>query len=460
MNGAPRLDAKALFPRGVTAFSVDDLTGYRGPALKVLEGAGIKIGDFIELQLSGDSVKGTLVPRYQNNDDRHIVVKLKSGYNVGIGVARVSGIRRLAEGERPSFTSSPPKAEDGLPLVSILGTGGTIASRVDYRTGAVHAAISAEDLYSLMPELSDIANISPEIVVSVYSENLEPEHWEKIAAKVSECVARGARGVIVTTGTDVMGYTSAALSFALQKVPVPVFVVGSQRSSDRPSSDAYLNLIGAVSMAVSAEFSGVYVVMHADTSDERLAVHRGTRVRKNHTSARDAFRSVGLEPVAYWSRGGLDLVSPSLPKRGSGPFTARPRFDAGAALLKFYPSMQTAYVRSILDSGLKGLVIEGTGLGHINGKNVAAIKGFIDAGGLVCMTSQCIWGRVDMNVYDTGRDLLEAGVVPLEDMLGETALSKMMWVLANAASSGKRRAMMTSDLAGETTERTLPGGSA
>src|ERR1022692_1628119 len=212
MNGVPRLHAKALSPRGVTAFSVDDLTGYRGPALKVLEGAEVKIGDLIELQLSGDSVKGTLVPRYQNDDDRHIVLKLKSGYNVGIGVSRVSGIRRLAEGERPSFTSSPPKAEDGLPLVSILGTGGTIASRVDYRTGAVHSAISAEDLYSLMPELSDIANISPEIVVSVYSENLEPEHWGKIAAKVSECVSRGARGVIVTTGTDVMGYTSAALS--------------------------------------------------------------------------------------------------------------------------------------------------------------------------------------------------------------------------------------------------------
>jgi len=161
------------------------------------------------------------------------VVKLKSGYNVGIGVARVSGIRRLAEGERPSFTSSPPRPRMASASLDPRHR------RDDSQPGrlqdrAVHAAISAEDLYSLMPELSDIANISPEIVVSVYSENLEPEHWEKIAAKVSECVARGARGVIVTTGTDVMGYTSAALSFALQKVPVPVFVVGSQSPPTGP----------------------------------------------------------------------------------------------------------------------------------------------------------------------------------------------------------------------------------
>jgi glutamyl-tRNA(Gln) amidotransferase subunit D len=439
---------------------VDDLTGYRGPALKVLADAGLKIGDMIELQLGADSVRGTLVPRYQSEDDSHIVVKLKSGYNVGIGLSKVTGAKKLAEGEKPAFTTAVPVSRDDLPLVPILGTGGTIASRVDYRTGAVRPAISAEDLYSLMPELSDIARISPEIVVSVYSENLEPGHWGKIAEKVAECVARGARGVIITTGTDVMGYTSAALSFALQHVPIPVFVVGSQRSSDRPSSDAYLNLIGAVSLAVSAEFSGVYVVMHADTNDEALAVHLGTRVRKNHTSSRDAFRSIGVPPVAYWTRRGQVIVSKSLPKRGSGPFAPRALFDDKVALVKFYPSMQTSYLQSVTGSGLSGIVLEGTGLGHINSKNIETLRGFIRAGGLACMTSQCVWGRVDLNVYDTGRDLLEAGVIPLEDMLAETALAKMMWVVANFRSAGERKAMMLANLAGEVTERSLPSESA
>jgi len=456
MTAAPDHDAKALFPREGTALSMDDLTGYRGPALTLLEGAGVKIGDFVELQLEGDVVKGTLVPRYENEDDSHVVVKMKSGYNVGISVSRVSGIKKLAEGHAPAFTSSAPRVRSDLPLVSILGTGGTIASRVDYRTGAVSPAISAEDLYSLMPELSDVARISPEIVSTVSSEDLEPGQWGKIADKVSECVARGVRGVVITMGTDTMGYTSAALAFALQNVPVPVFVVGSQRSSDRPSSDAYLNLMGAVSLAVSFEFSGVYVVMHADTSDDLLAVHRGTRVRKNHTSARYAFQSIGVEPVALWTRRGVNQVSEALPKRGGTGFLAKPSFENTVALLKFFPSMQTSYFEAILGSGLRGLVIEGTGLGHINNKNLLALKKFIGTGGLVCMTSQCIWGRVDMNVYGNGRVLLEAGVIPLEDMLGETALAKMMWVLANAGSAEERKRMMQANLAGELTERSFP----
>ena len=262
--------------------------------------------------------------------------------------------------------------------------------------------------------------------------------------------------MVVTTGTDVMGYTSAALSFALQGVPIPVLVVGSQRSSDRPSSDGYLNLIGATSLAVSAEFSGVYVVMHANSSDDLLAVHRGTRVRKNHTSARAAFESVGVEPVAYWTRRGTQLSSGTLPKRGREVFSARPRFDEAVALLKFYPSMPTSYLEAIIGTGLKGLVIEGTGLGHVNSKNIAHLEKFIDGGGLVCMTSQCVWGRVEMNVYDNGRDLLEAGVLPLEDMLGETALAKMMWVLANSGSADERGKMMQANLAGEVTERSFP----
>jgi glutamyl-tRNA(Gln) amidotransferase subunit D len=436
-----------------------DLAGYRGPSLKVLQEAGVEIGDVLELDVGGEIVKGTVVPRYQSNDDSHIVVKLRSGYNVGISLSKISSVKKIAAGERPAFASQAPRPRADLPEVAILGTGGTIASRVDYRTGAVHPAISAEDLYSLMPELSDTARISPEIVFTVSSENLEPEHWGKIAEKVAECVSRGVTGVVITMGTDVMGYTSAALAFALPDVPVPVLIVGSQRSSDRPSSDAYLNLMGAVSLAVTAPFSGVYVVMHANTSDDVLAVHQGTRVRKNHTSARDAFESVGAEPVAYWTRRGIELTPrETLPPRreGARTFSPRPRFDSSAALLKFYPSMSESYLEAITGTGLKGLVIEGTGLGHINSKNIAHLRNLIQKGGLVCMTSQCVWGRVDLNVYGNGRDLLQAGVLPLEDMLGETALAKMMWVLANAQSADERIKMMQANLAGEVTERSFP----
>jgi glutamyl-tRNA(Gln) amidotransferase subunit D len=433
------------------------LTGYRGPSAKILTEAGASIGDVIEVQAGGESVRGTLVPRYEHDDDKHIVIKLKNGYNVGIAVEKVSKVVKVAKGEAPRFVS--PKKVEGkdLPQVSILGTGGTIASRVDYRTGGVHPATTAEELYSLFPELSEIATVSPEIVMSVFSENLEPSHWETIAKKATEVVAKGVSGVIVTTGTDTMGYTAAALSFALRGLPTPLFIVGSQRSSDRPSSDAFLNLIGAATMAVEVAFSGVYVVMHADSSDDRLAVHRGTRVRKNHTSERDAFESMGIEPVGFWSREGFQQTTrEALPPRGSAEgFSAKPKFDPRAALVKFYPSMPTEYLGALLGSGLHGVVFEGTGLGHINSKNLDNVKKFVSAGGVACMTSQCLWGRVDMNVYDTGRDLLQAGVVPLQDTLPETALAKLMWALANTKSAEETGKVMRENLAGEMTARSV-----
>jgi glutamyl-tRNA(Gln) amidotransferase subunit D len=433
------------------------LSGYRGPSAKILTAAGAGIGDILEVQTGGESLKGTLVPRYEHNDDKHIVLKLKNGYNVGISVEKVSKVVRVAKGESPKFVAPKNVATRGLPEVSILGTGGTIASRVDYRTGAVHPATTSEELYSLFPELSEIASIKPEIVLTAYSENLEPSHWETIAKKVSEVVAKGVSGVILTMGTDTMGYTAAALSFALKGLPVPLFVVGSQRSSDRPSTDAFLNLVGAATMAVQADLSGVYVVMHADTSDERLAVHLGTRVRKNHTSARDAFESMGVEPVAYWSRQGTEVTrrAPPPPRGKGGRFHAKPKFDPRVALVKFYPSMSQEYLAALLGSGLRALVIEGTGLGHINNKNIELVKKFVEGGGVVCMTSQCLWGRVDMNVYDTGRDLLKAGVVPLQDMLPETALAKLMWALANSKSAEEARVVMQEDLAGEMTARSV-----
>jgi len=433
------------------------LSGYRGPSAKLLTEARATIGDVLEVQTGSESIRGTLVPRYEHDDDKHIVLKLKNGYNVGISVEKISKVVRVAKGEAPRFVTAEKSASKGLPDVSILGTGGTIASRVDYRTGAVSPATTADELYSLFPELSEIASITPEIVLSVYSENLEPKHWETIAKKVSEVVAKGVSGIILTMGTDTMGYTAAALSFALRGLPVPLFIVGSQRSSDRPSSDAFLNLIGAATMAVQAPFAGVYVVMHADSSDERLAVHSGTRVRKNHTSARDAFESMGVEPIGYWSRQGTQVTGREAPpQRGNAKgFAAKPSFDPRVALVKFYPSMPEGYLGALLGSGLRGVVFEGTGLGHINSKNIQLVKEFIDNGGTVCMTSQCLWGRVDMNVYDTGRDLLKAGVVPLEDTLPETALVKLMWALANCKSTDETKAVMRENLSGEMTARTV-----
>jgi glutamyl-tRNA(Gln) amidotransferase subunit D len=436
-----------------------ELAGYRGRALEFLTQAKASIGDVLELKTEWGTVTGTLVPRYEHADDGHVVLKLKSGYNVGLAVSRLRGASVKTKGEKPAFEApGRPEPRAGLPRVLILGTGGTIASRVDYRTGAVRPAISAGELHALIPELSDIAEIEPEILFNVFSENIGPSRWSKLAARVKRAVAEGYGGVVVTHGTDTLGYTAAALCFALQGVPIPVILVGAQRSSDRPSSDATQNLIGGVSVAANSTFSGVYVAMHLDESDDAIAIHRGTRVRKNHTSRRDAFLSVGAPLAAVWRPSGLEQIAPDLPKRGEkARFKPATRFDGRVVLLKFYPSMPGSLISAVGKTGARGLIIEGTGLGHVGSKDIAAVKAFVKRGGIVCMTSQCVNGRVDLNVYDTGRDLVRAGVVPLEDMLAETALVKAMWTLGNYTTVTDVRAKMLENLVGEMTPRRFPG---
>ena len=434
-----------------------DLSGYKGAALRFLKGAGASVGDVLEVQTARGTVAGTLVPRYLYGDEDHIVLKLKSGYNIGLSLSGLRGVSVKAKGEKPAFSApAPPRAAKGLPRVLILGTGGTIASRIDYRTGAVHPAVSAAELHSLVPELSTVARIEPEIMFDVFSENITPKHWTRVARRIRRAVEDGVDGVVVTHGTDTLGYTAAALSFALIGVPIPVILVGAQRSPDRPSSDGPMNLVAAVSVAGRAEFSGVYVAMHLGESDDRVAFHGGTRVRKNHTSRRDAFVSVGVPLAAVWGPSGIEHAAEGLPPRG-GSFKPRTEFDERVALMKFHPAMHASLVAAARRWGARGIVVEGTGLGHVSKAVATELRSFIRGGGMVCMTSQCINGRVDMNVYDTGRDLLRAGVLPLEDMLAETALVKAMWALGNSATLAKAKELMVANLAGEMTARTFPG---
>ncbi|MCW3979107.1 MAG: Glu-tRNA(Gln) amidotransferase subunit GatD, partial [Candidatus Bathyarchaeota archaeon] len=264
--------------------------GYRNRLREALKAAGAGIGDLLKVEAGDRSYEGSLMPRLESADDWHIVLKLKSGYNIGVAVDEGTKITRLGQAEKPEFRPPPlPEMKGGLPRVSIVSTGGTIASRVDYITGGVHAAISSKDLLSIVPELSDIAVVDADILYSVFSENIGSEHWSGIARRVEEKIQGGADGVVITHGTDTMGYSSAALSFALKNLPVPVIFVGSQRSSDRPSSDAATNLLGVVTAAAHAPFAEVALGMHETTSDDRIVFHRGTKVRKCHTSARYAF---------------------------------------------------------------------------------------------------------------------------------------------------------------------------
>ncbi|MFQ5920548.1 MAG: Glu-tRNA(Gln) amidotransferase subunit GatD [Nitrososphaerales archaeon] len=422
-----------------------ELSGYKGRALSLLSSQKISVGDTVSVKTAAaEEYSGILMPRYELADDSHIVLKLKNGYNVGIEAGKIVKIARIeSKAEQLKGEKIRSSVDQNLPRIALVSTGGTIASKIDYRTGGVKAALTAEELYSAVPELSRYARIDAEVLFSEHSENLTSKHWSEMAGRVHQKILDGYQGVVLTHGTDTLHYSAAALSFALRNPPVPVVMVGAQRSSDRPSSDAALNLVGAAIFAARADVSGVFVAMHAGSSDALIDIHLGTRVRKNHTSRRDAFQSIGTEPVAHVSGEKIEMVGrtgggggPSLPGRGAGRTTAgfevRPSFEERVALLKYHPGMSPQIIEHLIDKGYRGLVLEGTGLGHVGGQCFDAVRRAVEHGVLVCMTSQCIWGRVRMTVYETGRDLLSAGVLPLSDMIGETALVKTMWALANS----------------------------
>ena len=358
--------------------------------------------------------------------------------------------------EKPNQNHVEFKVEEkeGLPEVYILGTGGTIASRVEYRTGAVYPSLTTEDLYRSIPELSNLAKIKTKVLFNIFSENMTPKHWSEIAKTTAKILEEEkVNGVIIAHGTDTMGYTASALSFALQNPPTPIILVGSQRSSDRPSSDAALNLIGAVRAAAYAPFAEVTVAMHEWVADEAIVFHRGTKVRKCHTSRRDAFQSINTKPIAKMVENKIVMLTEDYRRRGEGELTLKPDFDERVALLKFYPGFNPQIVEWLIEQKYLGIVFEGTGLGHVGKYCFDSIKKAVDSGLVVAMTSQCIWGSIRMTVYDTGRDLLSLGVIPLKDMLPETALVKMMWSFGQTKNPEKVKELMLKNIAGEYSER-------
>ena len=431
--------------------SLDD-SGYDGLVLQKISGSNAKVGDTISVKKNKEEYVGVLMPRSQvGSDPFHIIIKLDTGYNIGIKLNQDSKIRKIKTGKKKRTTETETEVENkGLPSASILSTGGTIASKVDYQTGAVNPALSAQDLYDTVPEIREYANVRAKVVMSVLSENIQPKDWTKIARIVASEIKDGTDGVVIAHGTDTLGFTSAALSFALQNLPVPVVLVGSQRSSDRPSSDAAMNLIGAINLATKANTAEVLLLMHGEIGDSYLHAHRGTRARKLHTSRRDAFQSVNGYPLFRVTEQYVEEIHPSILRRNKErKLILKPKFEEKVALVKTNPGVEPSLIDYFVEAGYRGIMIEGSGLGHAPNRLHSSIKKAIDAGLVVAMSSQCLFGRVNMNVYRCGVELLEIGVVPCEDMLPETALVKLMWVLANTANKETAKELLVTPLVGE-----------
>ena len=427
-----------------------DLKGYRDKSLELLNKNNIEIGDLIKI-IADLSYTGILMPRYETSQDSHIVLKLKSGYNIGIELEKIEKIEKISSAEKPVEVENVKKTNSDLPKILLLSTGGTIASTVDYRTGAVTPALTASDLNDAVPEISKIANVDAQVLFSEYSENLQPEHWIKTAQKINGLANSDYKGIIIAHGTDTMHYSSAFLSFALSGFPIPIVLVGSQRSSDRPSSDAAVNLLAAIRFAVNVDTNGVFIVMHHNDTDDAIACHFGTRVRKNHTSKRSAFKTIGNNPAFIINE---DKIMKNEKKEffTKKEYNPKLQIDTKVALVKYYPGYDPEQIDHLIESGYKAIIFEGTGLGHIGNTMYNVVKKANEKGLFLGMTSQCIDGRIRMTVYESGRDLIDLGITPLQDIIPEVALVKAMWALGNSEDIEGMKKLMLQNTASEFTE--------
>ena len=426
---------------------------YKEISQNYIDNYGLGIGDTIKVHKEDISYTGILLDRPEDADDGYLVIKLSSGYNIGVAIENTT-CELIEKGDKPKigYDETEIPHDDSKQNISIVSTGGTVSSVIDYRTGAVHPKFTASDLVKANPELLDYANYNVKALYNILSEDMKPEYWVKAAEEIANEISEGSDGVVIAHGTDTMHYTAAALSFML-KTPVPIILTGAQRSSDRPSSDANINLIDSV-IAAKSDIAEVCVCMHGSLNDQYTYLHKGTKVRKMHTSRRDTFRSINAQPIAKIENKKVN-INPEYNyiKRGENELELNAAIEDKVGFIKSFPGISSDYIEYHIDKGYKGLVIEGTGLGHVLNDLIDSFTRSQDESIPVIMTSQCLYGRVNMNVYSTGRNIIDSGVISGRDMTPETAYVKLCWALGQSDDYNEVKKIMQTNIAGEFKEK-------
>jgi glutamyl-tRNA(Gln) amidotransferase subunit D len=434
--------------------------GYRSTLRERLIKEGI--GTWSEVRITkGNAVyEGLLLPRSQHTADNYVTLKVDTGYNLGVLVNDRTNIAK--RGHKKGHYQLPQidvQFKDELPNVTLLGTGGTVASRLDYRTGAVLPAFTPEELFSAVPELVSTVNLTPKTLYQILSENFRPEYWVKTAEAIAKEIEGGVDGVIIGHGTDTMCTTGAALAFFLRNLPVPVVLVGSQRSSDRPSSDGPRNILYAATLAGREDFAEVVVCMHGSTSDSHNLIHRATRCRKMHSSRRDTFRTLDDIPLGKIDETGVTWFKSEVKRRGQRrDFHLDAKMDSRVGMLYSYPGMNPDILDSMIDKDYHGIVIIGTGLGHVGTDIFPPLERCQEEEVPVVLVVEPLFGYVHLGVYETGRDMLARGVIEGSNMLPSAAYTKLIWVLGHTRSIEEVKTLMQTSIAGEITEREGPRG--
>jgi glutamyl-tRNA(Gln) amidotransferase subunit D len=424
-----------------------------------MEKTTAKPGDYVQVHLTKEIYEGIFMEAPES-EKGIILLKLDSGYNVGFNkkdVLKIRVLRKLREAKEKAGMKKDRKK----PNIAMIITGGTISSRLDPKSGAVSWLTSPSELFRFYPGVFRYANISKiEVPFMKASEDMDFKDWQKIAKAAEKLLNdNGIKGIIITHGTDTLHYTAAALSFFLKNLNKPVVLTYSQRSSDRGSSDARLNLEASALTALN-DIAEVVLVGHASENDDYCHVLRGTKVRKMHSSRRDAFKPVNAKPLAKVDENTFHKLEDFAPRK-SGKTKLDAKFEEKVALVKFYPGQDPSILDYYLKNKYKGIVIEVLGLGHVGTKQarknwLGKLKQAIDKGMVVCAAGQTIFGRLDPYVYSTGRELLKTGMIYLGDMLAETAFVKLGWVLGHkewAKSKEMVGKKMLENFAGELSDR-------
>ena len=446
------------------------LENYSDLIQSTLKRINVKVGDRISVTKGKNIYEGLLMPRSEIGDKSSLVIKLDNGYNIGIKYEKGVKIQKSKKPEPKKIEEEVEfefgkehfkelKFDSKKPKIALIMTGGTIISRVDYRTGGVYALEKPEELLTNIPELKNIVNI--ENILTPFkkmSEDLNYKDWQKLAELTAKEINKN-QGVIITQGTDTLHFTSAVLSFMLKNLYKPVVLTAAQRSSDRGSSDAFMNMLCSAYTTIS-DIAEVGTCMHATTDDHYCHFIRGTKVRKLHSTRRDAFRSINEMPLAkIWPDGKIDILNKNHKKRNNDEkIVADIKFEPKIALLKAYPGSEPEILEFLVKKGYKGFVIEGTGMGHVptfaEKSWISSIKKLIKDGIPVVIAPQTIYGRINTNVYTNLRILYhEAKAIPAEDMLPETAYVKLGFLLGHTKDLDKIRELMLTNIAGEITER-------
>jgi glutamyl-tRNA(Gln) amidotransferase subunit D len=437
-----------------------DPEGYRGALRDRLVNEGIRTWSKVKITKGKATYEGLLLPRSQHTADDYVTLKVDTGYNLGVLMDANTIIEEF--GLQKGHYQLPQidvKFKKELPNVTLLGTGGTVASRLDYRTGAVLPAFTPEELFSAVPELVSAVNLTPKTLYQILSENFRPEFWVKTAEATAKEIENGVDGIIIGHGTDTMCTTGAALSYFLRNQPIPVVLVGSQRSSDRPSSDGPRNILYAATLAGRENFAETAVCMHGGTSDSYNLIHRATRCRKMHSSRRDTFRTLDDVPLGKIDDSGVTWFKKDVRPRGPvEDFCLDTRIDPRVGMLYSYPGMNTDILDSMIDKGYHGIVIIGTGLGHVGTDMFPPLERCQEEEIPVVLVVEPLFGYVHLRVYETGRDMLARGVIEGGNMLPSAAYTKLIWVLGHTRDVGQVKKLMQSNVAGEITAREGPRG--